>query len=83
MVRRISVVLGRTLTFEEVEPDIVRQQLLAWDMPGPCVEGVLRYLAERVSRSEVVTDTVRNLTGKAARPIQEWIDDNINSFSAN
>jgi uncharacterized protein YbjT (DUF2867 family) len=78
--RRIASILGRRLVFSENDPDVVRQQMISWGMPSSFVEGVLAYLAKCISTPEVVTDTVRTLTGRPARPFEDWIRDNIELF---
>ncbi|MFD9486887.1 NAD(P)H-binding protein [Streptomyces sp. NPDC059991] len=78
-VRAIGEAIGRPLRFEEVPVEIAREQMLADGRPPALVEALLAS-AEKRSRSDLVTGTVEEITGKAARTFRVWAGDHADDF---
>ncbi|WP_371650149.1 MULTISPECIES: NAD(P)H-binding protein [unclassified Streptomyces] len=78
-VRAIGEAIGRPLRFEEVPVEIARKQMLADGRPPALVEALLAS-AEKRSRSDLVTGTVEEITGKPARTFRIWADDHADDF---
>jgi uncharacterized protein YbjT (DUF2867 family) len=79
-VRIIGEVIGRPVRWEELSPEVARQQLLgAWGDPG-FVDGALGYWATLVTEPEQVTRTVEEVTGVRARTFREWAIDHADDF---
>ena len=76
----LGTVLGRTLTFEPTPFDEARAQMLADGRPPMLVDALLTS-AERRPRSELVTNTVQELTGRPALSFREWADRNAGAFN--
>ncbi|MFF0269332.1 nucleoside-diphosphate sugar epimerase [Kribbella sp. NPDC004536] len=79
-VRILGDVLHRQLVFEPTPYDDARAQLLADGRPAALVEALIGS-AERRPRSELVTTTVEDVTGRPARSFRGWADRNASAFS--
>jgi uncharacterized protein YbjT (DUF2867 family) len=73
-VRRIGDAIGRALRWEEVSPDEIRDQLAG--VPASALD----TWASFVDSPEVVTSTVREVTGRPARSFPEWARDHAMDF---
>ncbi len=79
-VRTIGEVTGRAVRWEELAPEVARQQLLtAWGDPG-FVDSALATWASLVSQPEPVTRTVEEVTGTPARTFRQWAHDHAADF---
>jgi uncharacterized protein YbjT (DUF2867 family) len=78
-VRTIGEAIGRPLRHEEVPREVARRHLLE-RMPAEAVDAALDYWAGLVAKPEVVTDTVRELTGAPAHTFREWAADHAGDF---
>jgi uncharacterized protein YbjT (DUF2867 family) len=73
--------IGRQIAFAEVPPAAAREQMLSWGMPAAFVDGVLGYWARCVHVPEPVNGEVERITGRPARTLQEWIEQNRSAFA--
>lgn len=78
-VRAIGEAIGRPLWFEEVPVGPARERMLADGRPPALVEALLSS-AEKRSRSDLVTGTVEEITGRPARSFRGWADDHADDF---
>jgi uncharacterized protein YbjT (DUF2867 family) len=78
-VHAISRAIGRSLRYEEISPEIIRQQMLT-QLPVAMVDGMLKAWASFVQEPELVSHTVEEITGIAARTYSEWALDHANAF---
>jgi uncharacterized protein YbjT (DUF2867 family) len=79
-VRIIGEATGHPVRWEELSPEVARQQLLkAWGDPG-FVDHALDTWAGLVTEPEQVTRTVQEITGSPARTFQEWAADHAADF---
>ena len=78
--RMIGEAIGRPVRFEKVPVRVAREQMLADGRPPALVEALLAS-AETRPASAVVTSTVEELTGTAARTFREWATDHADDFS--
>ncbi|WP_224371022.1 NmrA family NAD(P)-binding protein [Hyalangium versicolor] len=78
-VRLIGEAIGRPARFEEIPPEIMRQQLVAF-MPPSVVDGILDYHARCVKEPEQVSRTVEEVTGAPAHTFGEWAIDHAADF---
>lgn len=76
----LGTALGRNLAFDPTPFDEARAQLLADGRPPALVEALIAS-AENRPRSDLVTTTVSDLTGRPARSFREWADRNVGAFS--
>jgi len=75
----IGEAIGRPVRFEELAPEVARQELLA-SVPAALVDSILDGHAEMVRHPEPVTSTVEDLTGIRARTFQQWAVDHTSDF---
>jgi uncharacterized protein YbjT (DUF2867 family) len=80
-VTAIGEAIGRPLRFEEVPPEVARQEFFA-GLPGPFVDSILAGQAAMVDNPEPVTPTVEDLTGTPARTFRRWAIDHAADFQA-
>jgi uncharacterized protein YbjT (DUF2867 family) len=73
-VRAIGTALGRELRWEEIPPVQLRDELTG--IPS----GALETWASFVPAPEIVTQTVREVTGRPARPFAQWAHDHADKF---
>lgn len=70
---RLSTVLGRPITFVDVPPAAAREALLASGIPAAYAEAILDLNAAMHDGTfDLVTDTVRQLTGRPAGTFEDW-----------
>ncbi|MEU6844352.1 NAD(P)H-binding protein [Streptomyces sp. NPDC046716] len=80
-VRLVGEAVGRTLAFEEVAPEQVRQAMLAQGLPADVPERLLGSLADYATRPGPTTDTVERLLGRPARSFAAWARENASAFA--
>jgi uncharacterized protein YbjT (DUF2867 family) len=77
----LSRLLGRPLRFEELGVDAARTALLA-KYPRPVAEAFLESAErQRAGAKAAVVPTVRELTGRPARPFRIWAADHADAFT--
>ena len=92
-VRILAEAVGRPFRFEEVSPEVAREDYLTRGMPAQAVDsmqthfdaavdGILRYLARSVGRPAEVTSAVPDVTGRPARTFAEWAAEHAAAFRA-
>lgn len=80
-VRLIGVAVGRTLRFQEIPPEQVRQGMLAQGLPEEVPARLLGSLADYSERPGPTTGTVEELLGRPALTFADWAHDNASAFS--
>jgi len=75
----LGTALGRELTFDATPFDQARRQLLADGRPPALVEALIDS-AEKRPRSDLVTSTVQELTGRPAGSFRAWADRNLAAY---
>lgn len=78
-VRAISQAIGRPLRYEEISPEVIRQQMLT-QLPAAVVDGMLKAWGGFVKEPELVSHTVEEITGTAARTYSDWAIDHVRAF---
>lgn len=78
-VRVIGEALGRPLRYEEIAPEVLRQQMLT-QFPPALVDGMLNAWAGFVKEPEPVSRTVEEITGNPARTYSAWAIDHVRDF---
>jgi uncharacterized protein YbjT (DUF2867 family) len=79
-VRLIGDALGRTLSFQELPPELVRQGMLAQGLPEEVPDRLLGSLSDYAVRPGPVTSTVAELLGRPALTFADWARDNVSAF---
>lgn len=78
-VRMIGEAIGRPVRFEKLPVQVARAQMLADGRPPALVEALLAS-AETRPASDMVTTTVEQITGTAARTFRQWATDHADDF---
>jgi uncharacterized protein YbjT (DUF2867 family) len=78
--RVIGEVIGRPVRWEEVPPEVIRDQLAAMTGDQAFADHALAYWASLVARPEAVTGTVAEITGTPARTFRAWVQDHVGDF---
>ncbi|MEU9225882.1 NAD(P)H-binding protein [Streptomyces massasporeus] len=79
-VRLIGAAIGRTLSFQELPPEQVRQGMLAQGLPEEIPARLLGSLADYARRPGPTTSTVDDLLGRPALTFADWAHDNAPAF---
>ncbi|KUN97538.1 NAD(P)H-binding protein [Streptomyces caeruleatus] len=79
-VRLIGAATGRTLSFQELSPEQVRQGMLAQGLPEEIPARLLGSLADYANRPGPTTSTVEDLLGRPALTFADWARDNAPAF---
>lgn len=73
--------IGRPLRFEELSRESAREQMLSMMFPSPVADMLLNAYAAAVGRPALVTSTVLEVTGAAARSFHDWATDHAGDFA--
>ncbi|MEU8121784.1 NmrA family NAD(P)-binding protein [Spirillospora sp. NPDC049024] len=79
-VRIIGEVVGREVRWEDLPPEIAREQLTAAWGDAAFVQARLKAWQGFVEEPERVTDTVERLLGRPARTFRQWAEDHAADF---
>ncbi|GAP45708.1 nucleotide-diphosphate-sugar epimerase [Streptomyces azureus] len=79
-VATIGRVLGRGLRFAELSADEAGPELFPHVPPG-MLPALLQTFAATVGTPPEITDTVREITGRPARPFAAWAEDHADGFT--
>jgi len=81
-VERIGRALGRPVRFVEVPEERARQGMTGAGMSALMADAILELLrAGAASGRELLTDTVREVTGRAPRSFDEWLRDHLTALA--
>lgn len=78
-VAAIGEALGRSLRFEALPLEVARESMTGAGLPGRLIESLLS-MAEFRPRSDLVTTTVADLTGRPARDVRDWAAEHVEKF---
>ncbi|MFF2849759.1 NAD(P)H-binding protein [Streptomyces sp. NPDC058001] len=81
-VHLIGEAIGRELSFQELEPEQVRQAMLAQGLAEDLPDRLLGSLADYANTPGPTTDTVEQLLGRPALTFAAWATDNIAAFAS-
>ncbi len=76
----IGTAIGRPVRWVEQDPKEARPGMLEFFGDEAFVDNAMRTWSEFVTRPELVTSTVEDLTGAPARSYQQWADDHADAF---
>ena len=82
MLMKIGAASRRRIEFKVLTEAEEREQLMAFGEPPGMIDAHLSiYRAIRVGRLSYVTETIRKVLGRPARPFEEWVQDNLSVFN--
>jgi uncharacterized protein YbjT (DUF2867 family) len=82
LVKVIGEVLGRSLRYEEVPPETVRNNFIAASVSEEFADAFIAFLQGTVERPVFVTPGIETVLGRPARSVAEWVDDHRELFTA-
>lgn len=72
----MSEVLGKTISFQDISPEQMREGLLAAGLPKDYTEFLLMILGYfKLGYSAAITDSVEKITGRKPIPFQQYVQD--------
>jgi uncharacterized protein YbjT (DUF2867 family) len=74
--QKIAVAIGRPVTFADPTPDAFRETMTAAGRPEFLTDLILQYCALVWDGRMRATTTVADVTGRAPRSYDEWLQDN-------
>jgi uncharacterized protein YbjT (DUF2867 family) len=80
MVTVIGDALGRSLRYQEVPPDAVKQAMVAQGFAAPFVTALLALQAAAVGKPAETTSEVDKILGRPARTFADWAADHTADF---
>ncbi|MFD7310415.1 SDR family oxidoreductase [Promicromonospora sp. NPDC059942] len=78
--RAIGAAVGRTVTWDELPAQEVREALMSAGWSAATADGALRSWASTVDRPEVPTPDYAAVTGATGRPFEQWAIDHAGDF---
>ncbi|MFJ8657770.1 SDR family oxidoreductase [Streptomyces sp. NPDC093795] len=78
--RRIGAAVGRPVRYEELAPEVAREQMIRDQVPAEFADMLLDFQAGLVGVPADVTATVEEVTGHPARTLDEWAADHAADF---
>jgi hypothetical protein len=73
-------VLGRSLRYQELPPEVVRQGMVQQGIPEAFVEALMARYPREVGQPAPVTGEVERILGRPARTYAEWVADHADAF---
>jgi uncharacterized protein YbjT (DUF2867 family) len=80
LVATIGEVLGRSLRYQELPPEVAKQDMIQQGIPEAFVEALLARYAREVGQPAPVTGEVERILGRPARTYAEWVADHATAF---
>jgi uncharacterized protein YbjT (DUF2867 family) len=78
---KLSAAAGKTIVYQDIPADTLRQGLLAAGLPAPFVESfIIFFAAVRDGKTFPPTSAVADLLGRPPRSFDEWARDNAAAF---
>jgi uncharacterized protein YbjT (DUF2867 family) len=81
LVAAVAEALGRSLSYVEVPPDLVRQRFIGIGFPAEFADAYMAMLAETVDKPALVTHEVEKILGRPARTFGQWVTDHAELFT--
>ena len=80
LVATIGEVLGRSLRYQELPPEVAKQGMVKQGIPEAFVEALMARYAREVGQPAPVTGEVERILGRPARTYAEWVADHADDF---
>jgi uncharacterized protein YbjT (DUF2867 family) len=77
--RAIGTAVGRSLRFEELDPETARRELFG-GVPAGFAQGIIDAHGAMVRDPEPTTDMIAQLIGRPAKPFARWAGDHAGDF---
>jgi uncharacterized protein YbjT (DUF2867 family) len=80
LVATIGEVLGRSLRYQELPPEVAKQGMVQQGIPEAFVEALMARYAREVGQPAPVTGEVERVLGRPVRTYAEWVADHAAAF---
>jgi uncharacterized protein YbjT (DUF2867 family) len=80
LVATIGEVLGRSLRYQELPPEVAKQGMIQQGIPEAFVEALMARYAREVGQPAPVTGEVERILGRPACTYAEWVADHAEDF---
>jgi uncharacterized protein YbjT (DUF2867 family) len=81
LVSLIGTVLGRSLTYREAPPEVVRQQFIRIGLGAEFADAYIALLAETADKPALVTHEVEKIVGRRAVTFAQWVAEHRDLFT--
>jgi uncharacterized protein YbjT (DUF2867 family) len=81
LVELIGTVLGRSLTYVEVPPELVRERFIGLGLGAEFADAYTAMLAETLDKPALVSREVEKLTGRPATNFAHWVSQHRDLFT--
>ncbi|WP_020666401.1 NAD(P)H-binding protein [Amycolatopsis nigrescens] len=82
MIAVIGHVLGRTLSYQEIPPEVVLSAMVRNGHPEPFVKALMARYVREGGRPAQVSGEVEKILGRPARGFAEWVSDHASAFTS-
>jgi uncharacterized protein YbjT (DUF2867 family) len=80
LVATIGEVLGRSLRYQELPPEVAKQGMVQQGIPEAFVEALMARYAREVGQPAPLSGEVERILGRLARTYAEWVADHAAAF---
>ena len=77
----IGAVLGRSLRYQEIPPEFVRQRFAGLGFPAGFADAYVAFLSATVEKPALVTHELEKILGRPAEPFAQWVADHRDLFT--
>jgi uncharacterized protein YbjT (DUF2867 family) len=81
LVELIGKVLGRSLTYVEAPPELVRRRFIDLGLGAEFADAYAAMLAETLDKPALVTREVEKISGRPATTFAQWVSQHRNAFA--
>ncbi len=81
LVELIGTVLGRSLTYVEAPPELVRQRFIGLGLGAEFADAYTAMLAETLDKPALVSREVEKITGRRATTFAQWVSQHRDLFT--
>jgi uncharacterized protein YbjT (DUF2867 family) len=81
MVETIGTVVGRSLTYQEVSPDLVRHRFIGLGFGAEFADAYVAMLEQTIDHPALVTHDVEKILGRPAQSLAQWVSEHRQLFT--
>jgi uncharacterized protein YbjT (DUF2867 family) len=80
MLAVVGGAIGRRLRYQEIPPEVARQNMIQGGYPEPLVNALLARYARYIGHTAPTTSEVEKILGRPARTYAQWVADHVDAF---
>jgi uncharacterized protein YbjT (DUF2867 family) len=81
MIETIGAVVGRSLTYQEVPPELVRQRFIALGFGAEFADAYVAMLEQTIHHPALMTHDVEKVLGRRAQSFAQWVSEHRKLFT--